>query len=72
MEAVNHLTDATFNPEKFDIIQFDQRGCGQSIPYAELEDNNTHASVADLEMLREHFGIDTWHVSVVLGAQLCH
>ena len=51
-----------FNPEKFDIIQFDQRGCGQSTPYAELTDNNTHASVSDLEMLRENFGIERWHV----------
>ena len=51
-----------FNPEKFDIIQFDQRGCGQSTPYAELTDNNTHASVSDLEMLRESFGIERWHV----------
>ena len=48
--------------DRFDIIQFDQRGCGQSTPYAELEDNNTHASVSDLEMLREYFGIDKWHV----------
>ena len=51
-----------FDPQKFDIIQFDQRGCGQSTPYAELEDNNTYASVSDLEKLREHFGIDSWHV----------
>jgi len=51
-----------FNPEKFNIIQFDQRGCGQSTPYAELKDNNTHASVSDLESLREYFGIDKWHV----------
>lgn len=51
-----------FDPTKFDIIQFDQRGCGQSTPYAELEDNNTHASVSDLEKLREHFGIGKWHV----------
>ena len=51
-----------FDSNKFDIIQFDQRGCGQSTPYAELNDNNTQASVSDLEMLRQHFGIDTWHV----------
>lgn len=51
-----------FDPNKFDIIQFDQRGCGQSTPYAELEDNNTHASVSDLEMLRQYFGIEQWHV----------
>jgi len=51
-----------FDPKKFDIIQFDQRGCGKSTPYAELEDNNTQASVSDLENLREHFGIEKWHV----------
>ncbi len=51
-----------FDPQKFDIIQFDQRGCGQSTPYAELEDNNTQASVSDLESLRKFFGHDKWHV----------
>ena len=51
-----------FNPEKFDILQFDQRGCGKSTPYAELQENNTHNSVADIEALREHLGIDSWHV----------
>ena len=51
-----------FDPSKFDIIQFDQRGCGKSTPYAELEDNNTQASVSDLEALRQHLGIDLWHV----------
>lgn len=51
-----------FDPAKFDIIQFDQRGCGRSTPYAELNENNTHASVSDLEMLREFFEIEKWHV----------
>ena len=51
-----------FDPEFFDIIQFDQRGCGQSTPYAELTDNNTMASVSDIESLREHLGIERWHV----------
>ena len=51
-----------FDPSKFNIIQFDQRGCGNSTPYAELEDNNTHASVSDLEKLRQHLGIEEWHV----------
>tara|TARA_B100000767_G_scaffold109830_1_gene105127 strand:+ start:1215 stop:2171 length:957 start_codon:yes stop_codon:yes gene_type:complete len=51
-----------FSPEKFDIIQFDQRGCGKSTPYAELKENNTHNSVADIEALREHLGLDSWHV----------
>ena len=51
-----------FDPAAFNIVQFDQRGCGQSTPYAELEDNTTHASVGDLEALREHLSIDAWHV----------
>jgi proline iminopeptidase len=51
-----------FDPHAFNFIQFDQRGCGQSTPYAELEDNNTHASVNDIEALRNHLGIEQWHV----------
>ena len=51
-----------FNPAAFNIIQFDQRGCGKSTPYAELEGNNTQASVSDLEALRVHLGLEEWHV----------
>lgn len=51
-----------FDPAAFNIIQFDQRGCGKSTPYAELEGNNTQASVSDLEALREHLGLEKWHV----------
>lgn len=51
-----------FDPKAFNIVQFSQRGCGQSTPYAELTDNTTHASVHDMERLREHLHIDRWHV----------
>ena len=56
-----------FNPEKYRIILFDQRGCGQSTPHAsepdaDLETNTTWHLVADLEKLREHLGIDSWQV----------
>ncbi|MBT5843684.1 MAG: prolyl aminopeptidase [Euryarchaeota archaeon] len=51
-----------FDPSAYNIIQFDQRGCGKSTPYAELTDNNTQASVRDIEQLRESFGIEHWHV----------
>ena len=51
-----------FDPAVYNIIQFDQRGCGKSIPYAELSENNTQASVSDIEQLRQAFGIETWHV----------
>ena len=51
-----------FDPAAFNIIQFDQRGCGKSTPYAELEGNNTQASVSDLEALRAYLGLEKWHV----------
>ncbi len=51
-----------FDPQKYRIIQFDQRGCGKSTPHAELKDNNTMASVSDIESLRVHLGIETWIV----------
>lgn len=51
-----------FDPEVYRIILFDQRGCGQSRPYASLEHNTTWDLVADMEALREHLGIDTWQV----------
>ena len=41
-----------FNPEKFDIIQFDQRGCGASTPFSELKENTTNDLVNDIEKLR--------------------
>lgn len=49
-----------FDPERYRIILFDQRGCGRSAPHAELEGNTTQALVADMEQIREHLGIDKW------------
>ena len=46
-----------FNPEKFNIVLHDQRGAGQSRPYAELADNSTWALVEDIEKLREHLNL---------------
>ena len=51
-----------FNPERWRIVMFDQRGCGKSTPYAELRENNTWNSVADIEQLREHLKLDRWIV----------
>ena len=51
-----------FNPQKWRIVMFDQRGCGKSTPYAELRENTTWNSVADIEQLREHLNIDRWLV----------
>ena len=52
-----------FNPEKFRIILFDQRGAGKSLPHASLKDNTTPHLVADMDKLRRHLKIDKWHVS---------
>lgn len=49
-----------FDPERYRIILFDQRGCGRSVPHAELAGNTTQALVADIEALREHLGIEQW------------
>ncbi len=49
-----------FDPEKYRIILFDQRGCGRSTPHAELHDNSTAHLLADMEAIRLHLGIDSW------------
>jgi len=51
-----------FDPEKFDIIQFDQRGCGKSVPFSELRENTTINLVEDIEKLRNHLGINYWNL----------
>lgn len=51
-----------FNPDKYRIILFDQRGCGRSSPHAELQGNITQALVADMEFIRERLGIERWLV----------
>ena len=49
-----------FNPEKYRIILFDQRGCGRSTPCGELTDNSTWHLVEDMEKIREHLSITQW------------
>jgi proline iminopeptidase len=51
-----------FDPALYDVILFDQRGCGRSTPHAELEANTTWHLVADIERLRELAGFDRWLV----------
>ena len=51
-----------FDPKKWRIIQFSQRGCGQSTPFAELRENTTWDLVGDIEKLREYLNIDQWAV----------
>jgi proline iminopeptidase len=51
-----------FDPRKYKILLFDQRGCGRSLPYAEIEANTTWHLVADIERLREMIGAERWMV----------
>jgi proline iminopeptidase len=52
-----------FDPARYRIIQFDQRGCGRSTPLGETAHNHTDALIEDIEMLRRHLGIDRWLVA---------
>jgi proline iminopeptidase len=49
-----------FDPERYRIILFDQRGAGQSTPHAELSQNNTQNLVDDIERIRVHLDIERW------------
>ena len=56
-----------FDPARYRVVLFDQRGCGQSRPHAsepgaDLSTNTTWHLVADIEQLREHRGIEQWQV----------
>ena len=56
-----------FDPERYRIILFDQRGCGRSLPHAwepeaDLSTNTTWHLVEDMERLRTHLGVDRWLV----------
>ena len=51
-----------FDPKRYRIVLFDQRGCGKSTPNASLVDNTTWHLVEDIEALRTHLGIDCWQV----------
>ncbi len=49
-----------FDPERYRIILFDQRGSGKSTPHADLSNNTTQALVADMEAIRVHLNISQW------------
>lgn len=53
----------SFDLNKYFVVTFDQRGCGKSTPFAELENNNTQALIADIEAIRKKLGINRWLVT---------
>ena len=55
----------SFNPERYRVVLFDQRGCGRSTPHAgdpaaDMSVNTTEHLLRDMERLREHLGIERW------------
>ena len=57
-----------FDPARYRIVLFDQRGCGRSSPHAselgtDMSANTTHRLLDDMEKLRVHLGIDRWLLS---------
>jgi len=51
-----------FDPDRYDVLLFDQRGCGRSTPHASITANTTWHLVEDIEKLRQMAGIDKWLV----------
>lgn len=55
-----------FDPQRYRIVLFDQRNCGQSLPHvadgADLATNTTANLIADMEAIRGHLGIEKWQV----------
>jgi proline iminopeptidase len=51
-----------FDPARYRIVLFDQRGSGKSTPHASLVDNTTWHLVSDIEAIREHLGVRKWQV----------
>lgn len=51
-----------FDPIRYRVVLFDQRGAGRSVPHADLTDNTTWHLVADIERIRERLGIERWLV----------
>jgi proline iminopeptidase len=60
--GINPLMRRMHDAQRYRIILFDQRGCGQSTPFAELRENTTWDLVADMEKLRQHLAIERWQV----------
>ncbi len=49
-----------FDPKHYQIILFDQRGCGQSKPLGETNGNTTQDLLSDMEAIRKYFDIKRW------------
>lgn len=60
--AINPTMRRFFDPARWRMALFDQRGCGKSRPNASLDDNTTWTLIEDIERLRERLGVEKWCV----------
>ena len=51
-----------FNPEKYHLIMFDQRGCGKSTPYGEVSENSTNHLIADINSISDYLSIEKFYI----------
>ena len=58
--AINPTMRRFFDPKRWRMTLFDQRGCGRSRPHASLERNTTWTLIEDIERLRVRAGIERW------------
>lgn len=68
-----------FDPEKYRIILFDQRGCGRSKPSPSIKQNSTAHLVNDIEQIRQHLGLDkmlicggSWGTTLAIAYGIAH
>jgi proline iminopeptidase len=62
-DCINPRVRRLYNPKKYNIVMFDQRGCGKSKPHCHTEKNTTQLLISDMEKIREWVGCDKWLVS---------
>jgi proline iminopeptidase len=62
-DCINPRVRRLYNPKKYNIVMFDQRGCGKSKPHCHTEKNTTQLLISDMEKIRELVGCDKWLVS---------
>src|SRR5262245_25748689 len=58
--GASEISRRLFNPNRYRIILFDQRGSGRSTPHGELQHNHTQGLLADIETIRVKLGVERW------------
>ena len=60
--GVSSIYQKYFNPEKYRLIMFDQRGCGKSKPYGEVSQNSTQDLIEDINSILDFLDIEKAHI----------